>query len=249
MAHSNTFDERVSVRALDAVHDFFAYLLPVEAYPFSEEERPPYLSILQELLEALERTHSSHQPVAHEILLQMWKLHHAAASKQLSKNGAAWVPMFGVGVWPHKPAPALWTKEEFESFTPGEVPRPPIFNVFRLKGQRKATASVPSLMAGRGAFMQIGVQGNPDEFYSRCELYFRTFITEPLHLAYPFFFPLLDFEGFASLSEEVADRLLKPVQYYVRESIEDGGLLILSRSQLHAVFEGLHWNVQEHRRI
>ena len=81
----------------------------------------------------------------------------------------------------------LSEKEEFETFVPGQIPRPPISMVFRLKGKPKDLSNVLPLMAGRGAVVTAQIKKrSPEEFYKRCETYFRTFITEPLHLAFPF---------------------------------------------------------------
>jgi hypothetical protein len=230
----------IRLQALGQQHQFFAYLLPAGNYPVPAAERESYLEILARMETALYRFPSGSQ----ETLLQMWKLHHEGASKQLSKNGKSWVPVVGVGVWPNKPPPAVWTREEFEAFVPGEMPRPPISMVFRLKGESRQRANVLPLMGGRGALIQAWIQGDAEEFYKDCEQYFRTFITEPLHLAYPFFFPLLDSATLPSITAELADRLLSRVQCYIRESSEDRGVLILSRSSLEPVLKELYWEVE-----
>ncbi len=232
---------QVQIQALGRQHEFFAYLWACGNYPLAGEERDSYLETLAKLEKALDAAFGESQ----ETLLQMWKLHHDGASKQLSKNGPAWMPVVGVGVWPHKPPPAVWTREEFETFVPGEIPRPPISMVFRLKGERKRRTNVWPLLGGRGAVIQARIQGDPEEFYKQCEQYFRTFITEPLHLAYPFFFPLFDAQTLPAIKPELADRLLGGVQYYLRESAEDRGVLIVSPEDLAPLFRELGWQVQQ----
>lgn len=239
MKESDSTSNHEQLQVLGQQHRFFSYLFPAGDYPVPAGERETYLGILGRLESVLDESFGGSQ----EILLQMWKLHHEGASKQLSGNGRAWVPVVGVGVWPHKPPPAVWTREEFEAFVPGEMPRPPISMVFRLKGERTQRANVLPVMGGRGALIQAWVQGDPEEFYKDCAEYFRGFITEPLHLAYPFFFPLIDASTLRAITPELADRLLGRVQYYVRESAEDRGLLILSRSSLDVVFKELRWEL------
>jgi len=240
MKQPNVISNRIQVQAVGQHHGFLAYLAPAGGYPVPETDRDRYLSIYAQLIGALDELHGT----AQETLLQMWKLHHDGASKQLSKHGADWIPIIGTGVWLHKSPPSLWTVEEFESFVPGEVPRPPILMLFRLKGQRKQLANVLPLLGGRGVLIQAGIQGDPDQFYRICEDYFRTFITEPLHLAYPFFFPLIDGGALPAIPPDLVDRVLGRVQYYIRESAEDGGIIILSQSPLDPVFDDLGWQLE-----
>jgi hypothetical protein len=231
----------VRVRTLQPPrHGFFVYLLAAN-YPLSGRAREEYLAVFAELDQKLRVLHGG----APETLVQMPQLHHEAASEFLSKHGADWMPEIGVSVWPHKPPPALWTQKEFQEFVPGEIPRPPISMVFRLNGPAEKRKNVAALMGGRGAVIHIWLQGSPQDFYRREEEYFREFITDPLHLAFPFFFPLLDFEALRSIPDELAGRLLGPVKVYARESMEDKGLLILSADTLASIFSGLGWEADE----
>jgi len=233
--------EGVRIRLLGRQRQFYGYLLPQDSYPVATAERERYLANFSELLAAV---HKLHGGVRQECLLQVWKLHHEAASKQVSGHGAAWMPVVGVGVWPHKEPPHVWTVEEFKEFVPGVMPRPPIFMVFRLTGRPDQRSNVVPLMAGRGVLIYAGIEGDPERFYSQCNEYFRTFITEPLHLAYPFFFPLIDGATLPAIIDSLAERLLGPVRYYVRESGEDGGIGIWSQSELEPVMEELGFEVQ-----
>jgi len=243
MKTNESIPPNMRVEALEKQHDFFCYLVPVASFPVPAMERDSYVNALSRLEDSLVKIHGG----SRETLLQVWKLHHDGASKQVSKNGAAWMPVLGMGIWPHQPPPLLWSKEEFENLVPGEIPRPPVFMVFRLKGQR--LDNVLPLMGGRGALIQLGIQGDPEEFYRRCELHFRNFITEPLHSAYPFFFPLIDVGTLPSLELELTERILGTVTFYLRESPENGGVFILSRLSLKGCFENLGWQVVHHERV
>ena len=238
---ATTDSSLTTVRALGRQHDFYAYVLPTGDYPVATSERERYLGILADSLETLDALDGG----SPENLLQVWKLHHEGASKQVSINGRAWIPVTGVGVWPDREPPHVWTVEEFSQFEPGKVPRPPIFMVFRLKGAREQRENVLPLMGGRGAMIQAGVAGDLEAFYQQCSQYFRDFIVEPLHLAYPFFFPLLEAKTLPALSAEVSERVLGGLRYYVRESPEDNGVFILSRSDLGPAFRNLRWKIEE----
>lgn len=233
----------LQLRALGVQHWFHIYLLSTAEYPLPASDRERYLESMQLLLNCLD---SLYTDTTQECLLQVWKLHHEAASKHLSGNGPLWVPIVGAGIWPHKQPPHVWTVEEFKEFEPGIMPRPPVSMVFRLKGKQEHRANVLPLMGGRGVLILAGLQGDPDAYYAQCNEYFRTFIKEPLHLAYPFFFPLIDANTLPDVSVEIAEKLLGGVQYYIRESCEDGGILIFSRLPLEPVAKNLDWQFKDY---
>lgn len=221
---------------------FWAYLLRGITYPLERGEREAYLGLFYRLEQELAAMYGG----SPEILLHIWQLHHEDGSQQLSKNGRAWAPVIGMGIWPHHPPPTLWTKEELDNLAPGEVPRPPLFMVARLKESPKRRSEILSLMGGRGTVIEFGVQGDVEIFYRQCQEYFRTFITEPIHAAYPFFFPLMDAQTLPSSTPELVARILGSVRDYLRESPEDGGILLLSRNEFHRYFEELGYPIRLH---
>ncbi len=229
------------IRQLPSRHRLYTYLLGGIQFPLKGDDRIAYVELLQRLLTALDARY----PGPRETLLQFWMLHYDAASKQLSKNGRDWQPLFGLGVWPNRPPPAVWTVEEFEATVPGEFPRPPVVMLVRLKGAPPALANVPPLMGGRGALLYCGIAGDPEQHYRACEDYFQTFIEEPLQKAYPFHFPLIEGSTLAAIGEDVAGILFGRVRYYVRESAEDNGLLLISPDPLDAVFRQLGWRLEQ----
>jgi len=229
----------VQIRALGERYLFSSYLWPVSSFPVPAAEREAYLSRLFKLNTSLGIPRGG----TGETLLQLPHLHHESANDLVSKHGAAWMPKVGVGVWPHRPPPGIWTREEFEGFVPGQTPRPPISMVIRLEGEPRNRENVLHLMGGRGVLIRAGLLSNSDEFYRYLDQYFRTFITDPLHLAFPFFFPLFEASTLPEINPDVAGRLLARVEFYWRESVEDGGVLILSKGTLEPQFKDLGWEV------
>ncbi len=229
------------IRQLPREHQFYSYLLGGIMYPLKGDDRTIYLELLAKLLAVLD----ARFPCTRETLLHFWMMHFDAASKQLSKNGRDWQPLFGLGVWPHKPPPAVWTVDEFEATVPGDFPRPPVVMLVRLKGPPAGVANVPALLGGRGALLFAGIAGDSEPHYRACEDYFQTFIHEPLQKAYPFHFPLFDGSTLQATSAEVAGILLGRVRYYLRESAEDKGLLAIAPEPLDAVFRELGWQLEQ----
>jgi hypothetical protein len=230
---------RTRLRFVGQQHQFYCYLLESAAYPVPLEQRAQYLYCFDQLDNAL--TARYRKPA--EPMLLMSQLHVEGASENLSKYGASWMPEIGVAVWPHKPPPAIWSKEEFQSFVPGEIPRPPIAMIFRLNGTVPNRANVLEVMGGRGALAHVWLYGARDEFYKGTDRHFRAVVTDRLHLAFPFFFPLLDSGTLLAMPEELVSRLFLPMQCYIRESTEDKGLLIIADEDLRPVIESLGWSV------
>jgi hypothetical protein len=161
--------------------------------------------------------------------LQMWHIHHNDGSAVLSKNGSAWRPEFGVGVWLDQPPPTLWSPEEFEMLGPGDLMRPPILSAIRLRAEPLDHQAVWNSMGGRGAYLELAVSGEPEVFLADQAPLYRRWIEEEIIQVHPFFVPLL---SAASLrSELLASRLVHvdPVTAYARESQEDRGLVVLTR--------------------
>ena len=103
MKQSGAISSEIRVHHLGEQQGFFHYLLRLPTYPLAGDEREQHVARLIELVDALQAQYGGSQ----EILLQMWKLNHDHASKEVSKNGVAWIPLVGVGVWPHKSPPAV----------------------------------------------------------------------------------------------------------------------------------------------
>jgi len=231
--------EQVRVRALGRQHHYFSYLIEVSAYPVPLPQREAYLELFGRLSQSLTAAHDAPP----EVTLLLAQLHHENANVNLSKHGRAWVPDLGVAVWPHKPPPEVWTQEEFEGFVPGVIPRPPVSMVFRLNGAAPDRANVLPVMAGRGTLTHFWLRGSAKEFYQATGEYFRSVITDEVHLAFPFYFPLLDGGTVEAMPVDLVDRLLAPVKCYVRESVEDQGLVIVSSDDLEPMFRGMGWTM------
>lgn len=232
--------EPVQLKFLGRQRQFFTYLLEGCSYPLEGPTREHYL----DLFSLLDKSLAARCENAGEAMLLMSQLHHDNASENLSKYGRAWMPEIGVAVWPHQPPPAVWTKEEFENFVPGEIPRPPVALVFRLNGAPPDRSNVLPLMGGRGVLTHFWLRGSVQDFYQGTDRYFRSVITDQVHLSFPFFFPLLDGGALEATPAELVDRILAPVKCYVRESVEDKGLLIVSSDDLEETFRGLGWSVE-----
>ncbi|MGQ9916741.1 MAG: hypothetical protein ACUVS7_04915 [Bryobacteraceae bacterium] len=160
--------------------------------------------------------------------IQLWRIHLEGGAEVFRRRAREWQPDFGVGVWLEQPPPTLWTEEEFLKAVPGASMRPPIYQIARIQ----PGGSEPWLpwmeIGGRGSWLAVSVTGDPEMFIrTEAELY-RNWIEEPTILAFDLFLPLLRADSMRKTLFQDRKHHLARVESYVRESDEDGGLLILS---------------------
>lgn len=170
--------------------------------------------------------------------LQMWRLHLGGGAGLLSQKAREWMPEFGVGVWLDQPAPTLWTEEEFLMHPPGSPMRPPIYQFIRIRpanGHLEAWRQ----MSGKGCWLAFSVQGPADSFLSSEASAYRSWIAEPAIQAFDFYVPLLRLRSAENPLFASRSRHLAGVTRYVRESDEDGGLLIYSDAPLEPLLSVL----------
>lgn len=170
--------------------------------------------------------------------LQMWRLHLGGGADLLSRKAREWMPEFGVGVWLDQPAPTLWTEEEFLKHPPGAPMRPPIHHFIRI---RSAASHFEAweLICGSGCWLAFAVQCPPDSFLSTEASAYRNWIADPSIRAFDLFVPLLRLRSAESPEFGGRSRHLAAVSRYVRESDEDGGLLIYSDAPLEPLLSVL----------
>jgi hypothetical protein len=170
--------------------------------------------------------------------LQMWRLHLGGGADLLSRKAREWMPEFGVGVWLDQPAPTLWTEREFLTHPPGSPMRPPIYQFIRIR-PAIGLGEAWQQLCGTGCWLAFSVQGPPDSFLSSEAPVYRNWIAEPSIQAFDLYVPLLRLRSVESPMFASRSRHLTGVSRYVRESDEDGGLLIYSDTPLEPLLSVL----------
>jgi len=174
-----------------------------------------------------------------EYFVQFTQLHHEDGPQRLSQNGKAWMPQLGLGIWPDREPPSLWTVEEFQNLAPGEMIRPLMHQVFRVTTDAESRHAARGVMFGIGAGMQVLVPEGDTEFTRRTTELLLPRIQEPSFRAFEFYVPLLDRNSVASADAATLDEWMSGARLYWRESPEDGGLLVLSAIPLAGLWPGL----------
>ncbi len=214
------------MREIKAPAGWTAGVLEIE-YPAELEVQRRYAAVVEELLLRLPMFERA---TAGEVLLQFDRCAPDREIPILQENARSWQPEIGLGVWLDREPPTLWSKEEFLAAAPGTL-RPVMYRVFRIQSDPVEQAAAWQRLLGSGVLMRI-VATRPNACVEGATEYLQPRIHEPSLTSFPFFVPLLTE---AALKEPHwiyaggPEAWLPEMDGYIRESAEDGGLLILAR--------------------
>jgi hypothetical protein len=219
-----------------------ALLLPVTGLPMPEPERVVARRLLDVFTSAMLVEHGLE---GLEVFIHMAGLSDNGSAARFAGEGAKWIPKLGMGVWPDRPPPAMWKREEFEGLGPGERPRTLRNHVFRISGTRRVREGARSAMLGWGSVIQVLTRGDGGGFLQRAREVLCPPITDANFKSFPFYMPL--FEGKTLLSEKTPqlDAWFCGASVYLRESPEDGGILIASHEPLAPVLLKLGGEIEQ----
>src|SRR5579884_1417616 len=141
--------EALRVSSPPAPGPFDAALVETGRFP-DHEETPEFVrNELRPWLRKLAHEHSL-QPAA---WIQGADLHEGNAADLVRKHGAQWIPETGLGVWPDREPPRLWSAEDFHELDPGQKIRPMMYTVFHVSGGTEASEHALSTLAGSGTLI------------------------------------------------------------------------------------------------
>jgi hypothetical protein len=218
-----------------------AVLLPIKSFPAVEGENGP----VREFLRLFRETLSSDCKLGCELFVQHDQLHKADAAIRFADHAKQWRPRLGLGLWPDRNLPALWTKEEFMALEPGQKMRKVSYKLFRAEKTPEVQDSVREVMAGLGALLEIWLPNDDLGFFKRTREFMVPKIQERAFRNYLFYAPLLEAKDFGSVGIE---QWLCGASAYIRESVEDQGILIATSFPLHPLLEKLVPRLNRHQR-
>jgi hypothetical protein len=222
----------VVLESLPAPRPWEAYRLPVGGFPAAEEETGELRRFWTGLSAAAAQTWTLNATV----FLQFAQLHTGDVWKRVSEHGAAWLPEIGLGVWPDRPAPHLWTEQEFLDLVPGSSPVL-MYQLFRISGPGRAKEQAREVMLGHGTVLEVLSAEPSDGFLSKGREVFLPGIEDPIFRMYPFYAPLLEAGTVGKATAEDLGRWSCGAWLYIRESTEDRAILITSREPLGPVLQ------------
>jgi len=210
-----------------------AVLLACSGFPIPEEERAILLRCAALLSNAL----ILRSKALSHVFLYISSGANPAAAPMLSPHARRWMPELGFGVWPARNPPSLWTREDFDKLEPGGQLRPLAELVFRITTDDAAKDHARSVMFGTGAVIEVQTRDDGATFTQRGTQLLLPTIQDEAFKSYPFYFPLLDGAAIAAASYAQLQGWLCGAGAYLRESIEDCGVLVVSLENMRPVLE------------
>jgi len=228
-------DHELSAKLMPLATPFELIYLPVSAFPLAEPES----RLIGRFLDQFISKAAARWRLNSEVFLQLEQLHGGDCRLRYAKHAREWMPEIGIGVWPDREPPAVWSREELLQLNVGERPRPLMYQVFWVSGPSSAKESARNVMLDIGPVLQIMTVDDSDALLRRCTELFRPRITDLSLACYPFYVPLLERKTLAAADVAQLTEWLCGATIYIRQSIEDQGVLILSKEPLQPLLEEL----------
>jgi hypothetical protein len=230
---------------LEVQAPFEAFMLPVSSFPVPEDE----LIRLKHFLSLFTATAVGQLKLSVEVFVHMTRLQHRGGSSvRFSSHGREWLPKLGLGIWPDRPPPTLWTQQDFRNLAPGEMPRNLMDQVFLISKSAEAKENARDIMLGVGAVVQVLTPDPTATFLKNAQDLLLPPIKDPSYSCFPFYVPLLEKKSILGATQGQLDSWFCGASLYIRESFEDAGLLIASRVPLDPVVRKIGGRSEPERR-
>jgi hypothetical protein len=218
---------------LQVAEGYYSFLIPLDELPVPRQQRPHLRGGLERCLSTL------HNQLACEssVFLQLDELHRDNAVRNISQYAQQWKPQIGLGVRPEAPPPRYWTEDDLleRDYT---SPIPMLMHtVIYLDADQKNRDLAREVMTGSGGLIQVLHRSSAAQLVSTWYNSFQPTIQEEGLAAYPLYAPLIGAASVANRPAEDISRWLGDASVYVRESIEDKGVFLLSRFPLEMALE------------
>lgn len=237
MGNASPTSSCVSLHPMRLPQPWEGWRIPLSGFPTPEPELAPVRTFLNRLSEVL----AAKGGLSTEVLIQFGQLHCGDGSDRFATHCHQWNPRMGLGVWPDRPSPALWKPEDFENLPLGRSPRSLRNQVFLISGPPEARDAARNVMLGLGTVLQILTSQDTEALLSTTRELLLPAIQEPAFRSYSFFVPLLDRASIESAASSRLEAWLCGAPVYMRESVEDQGILLVSREGLGATLRELRY--------
>ena len=215
--------KELALQTISVPEPWTAAVIPVSGFPVPEDER---FRLRESLAEWCAEVAGKNKLTA-STWLQMNHMHLDQGAPKLSANGRTWLPMTGLGVWPDREPPRLWTKADFLDREYGQ-PLPPLMHtVFHISGGAEASNHARDVMIGSGTVVHVLLEGDAGQYHEAMRELLLPPITEEALRGHPFYMPLLETRSLRNVTVDVLDAWMGAARVYVRESVEDRGVLIV----------------------
>ena len=149
------------------------------------------------------------------------------------------MPSIGLGVWPDRPPPELWSVEQVKEFMPGQSPPTLMYQVLRVTTDQKARSHARDTMLGLGTTISVFPQQQSDDFFAKTREVLLPPIKQRVFKMLPFYMPLFDMKSLTNSAASDLAEWFCGAGLYIRESYHDKGILIAADRPLAPLFESL----------
>jgi hypothetical protein len=211
--------------------------------------RPDSYDPARKFLEELVSWHTVRRGYHHESFLHIDKSTDKSATRAFSIHARHWIPETGLGVWPHRPAPRMRKLEDLEDLDPSSGMPPLLNSLFRVTAPANARFDAMSIMTGTGCSLQLVSNIEGPVLLRGLKEIFLGFIQDRVFRIFPWYVPLMEKSVLAEPIAPLALSVMRGISLYIRESAEDGGILIISAEPLAGVLPHLGCKQIEHGAI
>jgi hypothetical protein len=214
-----------------------ACLLPA-VFPVQQPLRAALSGFIEQLTLLLE----DESPLQRHVFLHCWKLSEHEVGRLLQENLQLWQPRLGMGLFPNRQPPTTLTQEAFMDANADRIQQKavelPAYRMAYLDADAGERRRAAVLQFGAGALTQMFSDGSFAEMQEAGRRTYLPTITAPVYTHERFYLPLLDRSALStSPSPERFESWMGRIHFYVRESAEDGGVLIVSRLPLQPLLD------------
>lgn len=219
----------MEVQAVNVVvaEGWHAAVVPTGDMPMPGAGRAAFAETVDRLVSSLQSLPS----VERSVYLNVQELYRENNIRLIAEHGKLWGPEMGVGVYPDAPPTKDWTEIDSMDRDYG-TPLPVMkHTVAYLETSDAGAANACAVMAGMGALVQVLHHKQATALQAAWTRTYQPMVQEAF-ASYPVFLPLLHAGNVTARPEHVLNEWMGEAEVYVRESVEDGGLFVLSRRDL-----------------
>lgn len=229
-----------SAQWIDVPKPWHAVLIPLPSIPVEKSLRAELHERLSRVMALLRGTNR----LQVSTWLLMDTLHHDGESKKIAANGRRWIPDVGLGVWPDREPPRLWSDEELIDRDHETPVRPLMHTVIHISAGESGSMHAWETMLGTGSVIQLLLEKSPEEFHAAMKEVLLPTIEDETFRGFSMYFPLLSIQSIRDRNASELDRWMGSAVVYLRESTEDTGVLILSKIDPTAALKGAEIHIE-----
>lgn len=223
--------ERLILKGASHGHEHWFVPCPIGA-------RPDSYDVLRQFLVGLVLHFTRHFGCSHESFIGLSRRADPSANLLLSDNARHWTPQTGLGVWAHRPPPRMIRGSDVEDLDPENLPQ--VMSI-HLRVQSEGTARLHAMttMLGTGCGLQLVSRLDGKRLLRSLQEHHLTTIEDRIYRIFPWYVPLLENSALEQPIEQQTLDAVQGINLYIRESQEDGGVVLLSTEPLRGILETL----------